>query len=494
MAGRWGLVASAAALLLAAAAAPAATVTWPDGRQEPLERDREVTGPAVVAAADGKDVIRLRPGAVLRFLGEEEDGKGGRAESFFLKSGGADADAGFRTRIAAGAFWAFPEGPGKRSAFHLAAFPGQRTYARTAKGSGLLRLLVGTGADGNREVHLLGGQGALVAREQDGVRLATDLDNEGKEGSVRFFRPLAGGRLLDVYVPKATEAAVLPAGDRILVASGLSSWRRGRVVLRIPGEGDAASGGELGPGAAATIDPATGRFAAGTESASKAAAPLRLLPAAGAPAGGLVRIARGGALRILALRMEAGGKGPRARLVLRNDGDAVDAFEGEVAFLYPAAAGNLAPFLPVFAPVDGTAWKPGEERTLTVDSPVPGAREPLDVLLLSPAGLDLPAPAPGACLLGGRVRVAAVECDLLGEKPWISFTLENAAGAGGEGAPGELRWELRFLREGAAPEEGAPAGTVRLPGTAGEMTVLRIELPGPPGALAGARPVLTLSR
>lgn len=509
MAGLRGLAAVASTLLLATTPAAAGTVTWPDGKQEPLEIGREVAGPAVVASADGKDAIRLRPGAILRSLGLDKDDKGGQSESFFLKSGAADADLGFFTRLATPAFWVFPADRKERAVFHAESFPGRRGYARAAKDSGRLRLLAMPGEPVSQEVGLGGNQGALVALEKDGLRVTTDADDEWRNGWVRILFPLAKDRFLDAYVPKGTEVAVLALGeDHVLVANGLSSWRGGRVRFNTLAAGKPVSEGELGPGAAATLDTATGTFAASGSSAAKAAAPLRLLPGAGTAAGGSLHAADGTSALVLALRMESGETGPGARCVLRNEGPATDLFSAEVAFLFPARPGSAAPFEPAFSPLEVAGWKAGEERTVPVDAPGGHPAAPLDVVLLAPTGADLPPAAArepsdrgvrrGTLLLGGRVEVVKVEGDLLGEKPWIEFTLESTDPAGVLAPLGDLRWGLRFRRGGALIDAGPAGAAAKSGGTAlgkrGERAVLRVDGLEPAGGLAGAQPILTLSR
>ncbi len=500
MAGLRALLLVASAIALAAARADAATVTWPGGKQEVLEVGREITGPAVVTSADGKDVIRLRPGAILRCLGEEIAADGSKAESFFLKSGAADADVGFFTRVSTTAFWAVATDPKGRVVFHAEGFPGGRGYARAAKESGTLRLLVVPGTPCNREGLLGPDQGALVALEKDGLRITTDADNDWRNGSARVLFPLAEGRFLDAYVPKATEAAILSLGtNRVLVANGLSSWRGGRIRLITAVGEKRITDGEVGPGAAASLDPATGTFADPGAGAAKAATPLRLLPGAGTAAGGSLQGPGGAPVVVLAVRLEPAEK--RARFVLRNDGPALPAFSAEAAFLLPTGAGSAAPFLPAFVPVEIADWKAGEQRVVLVDLPAGGA-VPLDAMLLAPAPGDLPLAAArepsslgvrrGTLLLGGRIEVVKVEGDLLGDKPWVAITLENALPAGSDAPAGDLHWELRLRRPGA--DDGpVKSGTVAL-GKAGERAVLRVEGLEPAGSLAGAQPILTLSK
>lgn len=112
-----------ALVLVAPATAAAATVTWPDGKSETLAMSREVTGPAVVTSTDGKDTIRLQPGAVVQYMGTEKDDKGDLSDSYFLKSGAVRADTGFYTRLATPSYWAFPESRGKRATFSAVVFP-----------------------------------------------------------------------------------------------------------------------------------------------------------------------------------------------------------------------------------------------------------------------------------------------------------------------------------------------------------------------------------
>lgn len=253
-------------LLAGAAAAQGATVTK-DGKTEKLLDRQEVTGPAVVRSEDGKDTITLRPGAVLRFVGTEAGDKGTRAEMFFLVKGGADASVGYLTRISTPAFWAFPEKEGARAQFYVETFGATTGYARSVKGSGLVRLL----ADKQTmtEVQIKSDQGVTVERDPrvPGVLgFTTDANNEWRNGVVRVLYPLPTGLYIDLYVPKATSGAVRPARDAVgktEVENKVTSWKSGKIRI-VTLLGGARTGEDaIGPGIVATIDNASGRIEIG---------------------------------------------------------------------------------------------------------------------------------------------------------------------------------------------------------------------------------------
>lgn len=254
-------------LLAGAALAQAATVTYPDGKTEKLSPNKEVSGPAEVRSDDGKDSIRLRKGAVLRFLGTETSDKGAKAEMFFLKSGGADVNTGYFSRVSTPTFWAFPEKEGSRASFYAETFGVNTGYARAAKGSGIVRLLADR--ESMTEVQIKADQGVTVERSPSApgaIGYTTDADNEWRNGLVRVIYPLPTGLIIDVYVPKATSGSVRPkvgVSGKTEVENKVTSWKSGkmRIVTLL---GDSTTGeGEIGPGVIATIDNASGRIEIG---------------------------------------------------------------------------------------------------------------------------------------------------------------------------------------------------------------------------------------
>ncbi len=261
-----GLVGAPVALLLAAGTAGAATVTYPDGKGGKTERitvNQEIKGPARITGENEKDTIDLRSGAVLRFLGTDTDEKGNKAESFFLKSGACDASLGFFTRLATSTFWAFPEKLGTRVSFYAETFPAvaggvPAGYARTTKGSSLLRLLMNPSANGNLEFQLAENQGVTIQRSGDrDVRFSTDPHNEWQGGLVRLIYPLSTGLSIDLYVPKATSGAVRPkagVAGKTDVGKILISTAKGGAIMAADG---------IGPGVTATIDEASGTIETG---------------------------------------------------------------------------------------------------------------------------------------------------------------------------------------------------------------------------------------
>jgi hypothetical protein len=258
-------------LLTGTAAARAATVTYEGKKPEKLAPNQEITGPAVVKSDDGKDTISLRKGAVLRYLGTETDEKG-KAENYFLKSGGVDATVGFYSRIATPSFWAFPEKAGKTATFYAETFGVNTGYARASKGSGLVRLLCDR--QSMTEVQLNADQGVTVERDPRSpatIGFTTDADNgweipSGGRGLVRVVYPLPSGLFIDVYVPKATSGAIRPKPDvtgKTEVENKVTSWKSGKMrIVTLLGDNPTGEG-EIGPGVIATIDNASGRIEIG---------------------------------------------------------------------------------------------------------------------------------------------------------------------------------------------------------------------------------------
>jgi hypothetical protein len=268
---RLGWLAAPAALLAAAAAASAQNVDVrkADGTVMKISSGSEVVGPALVTAGTGarKDTILLRRGAVLRYLSQSSDASGTPVESFFLKSGAADADLGFYTRLATPAFWAFPEKAGARSAFYVETFSATSSFARAARGSSLVRLVAGgESAAAQMEVHLGENQGVMLQRQPDGtLKFTTDPHNEWLAGDVRVLYPLSTGLLVDLYVPKATSGQIGPkAGSaaKTDVENFVTSWKSGKVRI-VTALGGSTLEGEIGPGVTATIDNASGRIEIG---------------------------------------------------------------------------------------------------------------------------------------------------------------------------------------------------------------------------------------
>ncbi len=267
MKNQFGVLVVPVALLLAAGTSFAATATYPDGRTERLTVNQEVKGPARITGEGGKDTIDLRKDAVVRFLGTDTDQKGNKAESFFLKSGACDADLGFFARLATPSFWAFPEKSGARASFYAETFPGGTGYARAAKGSGLLRLVVNPSTQGFLEMHLTQNQGMTLQRsgERD-IRFSTDPHNEWRNGAVRMVYPLATGLVIDLFIPKATSGSIAPkvgVAGKTDVTNNVTSWKSGRIWIATSRGGNPINADGIGPGVTATIDEASGTIETG---------------------------------------------------------------------------------------------------------------------------------------------------------------------------------------------------------------------------------------
>ena len=190
-----------------------------------------------------------------------------KAESFFLRSGAVDADLGFFSRLATPSFWVFPEKSGTRSAFYAEAFPGGTGYARSAKGSGMARLVLNHGSQGLLEVLLTENQGLTLQRtgERD-IRFSTDPHNEWRNGAVRMIYPLATGLTIDLYIPKATSGAIAPASGvagKTEVKNNVTSWKSGRIWIATSKGGSQINADGIGPGVTATIDEASGSIETG---------------------------------------------------------------------------------------------------------------------------------------------------------------------------------------------------------------------------------------
>lgn len=246
------------AILAAAGLAQAGTIKYDaDGSTKKLAPN-EVSqpGPATITTDDGKDTLRLRRGAIVRFLSVETDAKGSKSESYFLVKGGVEANTGYYTRLATPAFWAFPEKEGARATFYAESFGVGTGYARVAKSSGMVRLLSDTS-----EVHLSADQGATIERGAPGEIAFTTDTNNAQRPSVRVVYPLATGILVDLYVPKATSGFVRPkpgVTGKTLVMNRVSSWKSGAILVSTYRGDSMIRSGLLAPGVPATIDNATG--------------------------------------------------------------------------------------------------------------------------------------------------------------------------------------------------------------------------------------------
>lgn len=249
-----------AAVMAMAAFASAGTV---QGQSDPLEMNQEVTGPAVITSEAG-DTIKLREGAIVQFLGTETDENGASAELYFLKEGAVDASTGYYTRLSTPAFWAFPSQEGGKANYYAETFSGTTGYARAARGSNMVRLLVDK--DLMMEVDLLADQGVALERRDGGLSFTTDPNNEFKNGRVRVIYPLPTGLMVDLAVPKATSGFIRPhptADGKTEVANLVTSWKSGKIRIVTILNGSQTGSGEIGPGVVAVIDNATGRIEIG---------------------------------------------------------------------------------------------------------------------------------------------------------------------------------------------------------------------------------------
>jgi len=261
-----GWLSAPAALLCAASLASAATAKYPDGQSVKLAPGVDVTGPCEITSDNGTDKVVLRKGSVLRYLGTDTDAQGNVAESLFLKSGSADVDTSFYTRVATPAFWAFPEKAGTRAKFYAETFDSQTAYARSQPGSSLLRLVAGQKGETPMEAQVQEGQGITLQRSGEAIRFTTDPHNEWEKGLVRVLYPLSTGLLVDLYVPKATSGAVGPkAGEsgKTETSNMVTSWKSGKIRILTSIGGSITGEGEIGPGVSASIDNQSGRIEIG---------------------------------------------------------------------------------------------------------------------------------------------------------------------------------------------------------------------------------------
>ena len=265
---RAGWLAAPAVLVAFAAAASAAEVKYEDGRVEKLMPNAEVTGPAVVTGDNGKDTVTLRKGAVLRVLPKQSE-QGIVVEGLFLKSGAADVDTSFSTRLATPAFWAFPEKADARAAFYVETFDAQTAYARVRSSTSKLRLFVGQVGENVLEAQLGANQGLTLQRSGSSLRFTTDPHNEwetDKTGLVRIIYPLSTGLIVDLYVPKATTGGIGPKqgmSGKTEVSNMVTSWKSGKIRVQTAMGGTMTGDGEVGPGVQASVDNASGRIEMG---------------------------------------------------------------------------------------------------------------------------------------------------------------------------------------------------------------------------------------
>jgi hypothetical protein len=267
---RLGWLSAPALLLASAAAASAADVKFEDGRVQKLEEGSEVVGPATITADNGKDTVILRKGAVLRYLPTQSE-QGIVVENLFLKSGAADVDTSFNTRVATPAFWAYPEKATARAAFYVETFDSQTAYARLRQSDGRLRLFVSQVGNNVQEAQLGPNQGLTLQRSGGSLRFTTDPHNEWESektglAGVRVVYPLSTGLLVDLYVPKATTGSIgAKAGQagKTDVSNMVTSWKSGKVRIQTSLGGSMTGEGNIGPGISATIDNASGRIETG---------------------------------------------------------------------------------------------------------------------------------------------------------------------------------------------------------------------------------------
>jgi hypothetical protein len=259
-----GWIVAPLALLGFASVASAGSIKYADGKAENLVKGQEYSGPGTVTGVEAKDTIELKAKAKIRFLGSTTDEKGHKAESYFLVQGACTANLGFFTRIATPAFWAFPEKEDAKSVLYVETFGVNTAYARTAAGSGMVRLVTSSDAWGIQEVQLSERQGVTVQRGS--IKFTTDAHNEWNKGMVRVLYPLSTGLLIDLYVPKATSGYVKSDPNnpgKTLVKSDTTSWKSGAVRIVTSLGNTEVSADDLRPGVEATIDNQSGTIEIG---------------------------------------------------------------------------------------------------------------------------------------------------------------------------------------------------------------------------------------
>ena len=259
-----GWIVAPMALLGIAGSAAAGTIQFADGKTERLVPGKEYSGPGKVLGVVDTDVIELKAKATIRFLGTTTDEKGHKAESYFLKNGACTANLGFFTRIATPAFWAFPEKQDAKSMLYVETFDVNTAYARTAAGSGMVRLVTSSDPWGIQEVQLGEKQGVTIQRGS--IKFTTDSHNDWAKGAVRVLYPLSTGLLIDLYVPKATAGYVMsdPKNPgKTLVKNDTTSWKSGAVRIVTSLGNTEVSADDLKPGVEATIDNQSGTIEIG---------------------------------------------------------------------------------------------------------------------------------------------------------------------------------------------------------------------------------------
>jgi hypothetical protein len=259
-----GWIVAPLALLGFASAASAGSIKYPDGKVENLVKGTEYKGPGVITGVDPKDTIEIKAKATVRFLGSSTDEKGNKAESYFLKEGACSANLGFFTRIATTAFWAFPEKADAKSMLYIETFGVNTAYARTAAGSGMVRLVTASDAWGIQEVQLSERQGVTIQRGS--IKFTTDAHNEWNKGMVRILYPLQTGLLIDLYVPKATAGFVMTDPNnpgKTLVKNDTTSWKSGAIRIVTSLGNTEVSADDLRPGVEASIDNQSGTIEIG---------------------------------------------------------------------------------------------------------------------------------------------------------------------------------------------------------------------------------------
>lgn len=202
------------------------------------------------------------------------------------------------------------------------------------------------------------------------------------------------------------------------------------------------------------------------------------------------------------------GAVPRVKVSLKNEGDPIDFFSADVEFGYPAPAGSFAPYIPEFVAIDVPDFVKGKVFAAEVSPPPAVKGRPLFARIVTITGKDVRMTTArensirglrqGTLLLTGRVEVVKIEDNLEGQKPSLSYTIENVDSRNPDKEIGNLKYMVQFFKDGKQIQLGRRTGglqAVEKPlGKAGSRITIEVAGIESVEGLAGAKPVLRLTQ
>lgn len=214
------------------------------------------------------------------------------------------------------------------------------------------------------------------------------------------------------------------------------------------------------------------------------------------------------------------GAAPKVKLALKNEGEVEDLLSVELEFAYPAPEGSFAEYEPVSVSIDIPNFKNGDVHKKEYAPPAGTKGTPLFAQLVTEVrmttgrensrktmadGSVQTEVRRGTLLMDNTVEVVDVDAELNGDKPTLTFVLENVNEKDPSKAIGDLQYKLEMYKLGEDKKwKSLPLGPLfkglrPVGSTLGEkgktvtLEVKRLETAlASAGSLAGAKPVLRL--